>query len=411
MAWTPKDSNLYQNDGFIYQTPFNTGVGNWFGNMDRWRSIGDGQRMTADDVKQIQDFNKNGVGDVLGNAWMDNSNPHGAQNQKLYDAMRSYTYRGADGKTYMIGGNYYHGGGGDQEGAHTAGDLMYGGVGALGHADKGRDIGEMSYSLTEFNGNPEDMGNYNGSMFDAYDKNGRYVGSQIPTSLGDDQFAKHAAMMAAMVFGGAAMAGLGAAGAAGGMGGSLGEGALAASGNFGLNAGTAGAAAANAGAVGAGTAGGLSGVGSEAGGHGAFVGEAPWTPTAGGGAMPGAGGGLVGVPPPANPAMGGGGLFGGGGSSGGMLSGEMFNIPGIGSVTGKDMLGIGSMLAGAVSGGQGQEQSQTQTRELPEWLQGPVVGGLVPQTNWLMQDQLHGPSTGLLTPSKSKKKKPRKGLL
>jgi hypothetical protein len=374
MAWTPKDSNLYQNDGFMFQDPANTGIGNFFNNMAQWKAMnggGQGRHIGQGGAASIQDLNKNGVGAALGNAWMDNGNPHGQYNQQLYDAMKGYTYKGEDGKQYMINGNYYHGGGYDQEGANTAGDLMYGGVGALGHADKGRDIGEMSYSVTGFK--PDwggDMGAFNGQMFDMYDRTGKYVGGNLPMSMGDDQFNKTGALIAAMV----ASAGL--AGAA---------------------LGPAAGAGAGGGAAGAGGAGamGVEGIG----GVGGMMGAEGLGAAGGGGAIL-SGGAPAGFAGAGGAAAGGGAAASGGGS---LLSG-------LGSIGGSDLLKYGSMLAGAVSGGQGQQQSQTTTRELPDYLKEPVAGGLIPQVNWLMNDQMNGP--GLLSPSKSKKKKPaRKGLL
>jgi hypothetical protein len=120
----------------------------------------------------------------------------------------------------------------------------------------------------------------------------------------------------------------------------------------------------------------------------------------------GGGGAILSGGAPAGFAGAGGAAAGGGAaaSGGGSL------LSGLGSIGGSDLLKYGSMLAGAVSGGQGQQQSQTTTRELPDYLKEPVAGGLIPQVNWLMGQQMNGP--GLLSPSKSKNKKPaRKGLL
>jgi hypothetical protein len=306
-AWTPKGSTKYTNDGLAHQNVFNPGIGDWFSNMHKWKAMNgedEGKHIGKGGAADIQALNEHGVGSALGNAWMDNGNPHGQYNQQLYDAMKGYTYKGEDGKQYMINGTYYHGGGYDQEGANTAGDLMFGGVGALGHADKGRQIGEMAYSVTGFK--PDwggDMGAFNGQGFDMYDKDGKYVGGNLPMSMGDDQFAQHALTTALMVAS-AGLAGGALAGAQAGTGmmgglsgatnpvlaGSLGEGALAASGNFGALAGTAGAGAAPMAGVGGG------GLGS---GNGAFVGEGaqsgvPAWDGAGGGAGLGGGGGANG---------------------------------------------------------------------------------------------------------------------
>jgi hypothetical protein len=335
-----KPSTSYTNDGLAHQNPFNTGIGDWFGNMNKWKSMNgdrEGKHIGQGGAADIMDLNKNGVGGALGNAWMDNGNPHGQYNQQLYDAMRGYTYKGADGKQYMINGNYYHGGGYDQEGANTAGDLMYGGVGALGHPDKGRKIGEMSYSVTGFK--PDwggDMGAFNGQGFDMYDKDGKYVGGNLPMSMGDDQFNKHALTTAAMVatagLGGAALAGAQAGGGIGaGLAGAsnpvmaveaagLGAGGLGSMGSAGLTAGGAGT--------------GLGGVGSNVGGHGAFVGEGAWTPTAGGGAMPGGFGGTAGG-------------AAGGATTGGLSSG---GSSGLQNVV-KGVQGLNGLLGGGQGGG------------------------------------------------------------
>jgi hypothetical protein len=426
MAWNPKDSNLYQNDGFMFQDPANTGIGNFFNNMAQWKAMngeGEGRRIGQGGAASIQDLNKNGVGAALGNAWMDNGNPHGQYNQQLYDAMKGYTYKGEDGKQYMINGNYYHGGGYDQEGANTAGDLMYGGVGALGHADKGRDIGEMSYSVTGFK--PDwggDMGAFNGQMFDMYDRTGKYVGGNLPMSMGDDQFNKHALTTALMV----ASAGLGGAALAGAQaGGGIGAG-LAGASNPVIAAEAAGLGAGGLGSMGSAGLGGAGAVGGGLGtGNGAFLGEGiqsgipAWDGAAGGaaggfGTVP-----LSGVGAPTAPGIGApGGAAGGSSGLKGMLGQELFSIPGLGGVTGSNLLQIATPLLGALSGSQGQEVTQTQTKELPEWLQGPVYGpgGVIPQSQWLMGQQMNNP--GLLASQqqmkdkeKKKKERARKGLL
>jgi hypothetical protein len=86
---------------------------------------------------------------------------------------------------------------------------------------------------------------------------------------------------------------------------------------------------------------------------------------------------------------------GGSGGSGGMFSGSGVEIPGFGNMSWGQ---IGSTLLGSLAGSKGQQQSQTQTRELPPYLQGPVTGknGLLSSADRLMQHQLYGTPMGLL---------------
>lgn len=122
--------------------------------------------------------------------------------------------------------------------------------------------------------------------------------------------------------------------------------------------------------------GGLEGVA----GAGGIIG-APVASTAGAGAVSGLGAGSA-APTSA----------GSGTSGGGLLSGTAFNVPGLGNVSWTDLLKFGSVLAGAAAGGQGNEQTTTSTRELPDYLKGPVAGpnGLLSSANSLMQHQLYG---------------------
>jgi hypothetical protein len=416
-------SSLYTNDSFNHQNPFNQGIGDFWSNKDQWRDMQTGQQLTPEQLANLEALNKNGFDPSR--VWMDNGDPHGAESQKMYDAMKTYLYKGADGKEYMIGGGFYNGGPQDQETQATNYDFAFGGV----NTQAGRKPGEMSYSATEYRPDWDgDMGAYNGRGFDFFDKNGGYVGGNIPGTLGEKAWDRwQATVLASMVLAGAgaylAPAATGAsAGTTAGTA-TLGEGALAASGNFGVNAGTAGAAGANAAAAGAG---GVGAVGAT-GGDGAFLGEGVQS---GVGAWDGAAGGAaggygtvplqgVGAPSYGSGATGStGGMFGGGGgsSTGGMFGGSV-NIPGIGSVATSDIMKYALPLLGALGGSQGQEQTTTSTKELPEWLQGPVYGngGLIPQSQWLMNQQLTNPgmlNKGLLrTVDKKKAKERKRGLL
>jgi hypothetical protein len=138
---------------------------------------------------------------------------------------------------------------------------------------------------------------------------------------------------------------------------------------------------------------GVIGEGAVGGGAGGFIGEGAtsgipgWDGLAGsgvgGGGLPG--GGLTGmeggIPP--NPYTGGG---------GGLLGGKAFTLPGIGDVSWMDLLKVGGVLGGGLAGAQGNEQNQTVTKELPDYLKGPVTGqnGLLSSADRLMQHQLYG---------------------
>jgi hypothetical protein len=412
MAWNPKDSP-YQ-DSFVYQDPFNTGIGNFYGDMNNWRDMTTGQRLGADGAAFLQDANKNGID-------MNAASTEDPNYQRMLQAMHSYTYKGDDGKNYMIGGNYNRGGPTDQEAAASSKyDLAFGGVvdGA------GRKPGEMSYSTTQFK--PDwggDMGAYNGSAFDFYDKNGKYVGGNVPTSLGDDQFAKTTAAMIAMVALPALAAYMApAAGAATTGAGFVGEGAAS-----GVGAWDAALASTPSWTAGAGAAAPAAAAGDAVSGNGAFLGEGvqsgvpAWdgaagagagAPVAGSGGSVGSGGAVgsastpnpvTGTPPPANPnSIGWSGLFNGQGINGGLQA----------FMPSADAMQYALPILGALSGSKGQEVTKTETKELPDFLREPVAGqnGLVPNAQWLMQQQLQNP--GLLkSPKNRKKPNERRGLL
>jgi hypothetical protein len=97
-------------------------------------------------------------------------------------------------------------------------------------------------------------------------------------------------------------------------------------------------------------------------------------------------------------AAGGAAVEGGKAAAGGVLGKTAFALPGVGDVTWGNLLTLGSVLGGGLAGSKGQQQSQTQTRELPPYLQGPVTGknGLLSSADRLMQHQLYGTPMGLL---------------
>jgi hypothetical protein len=190
-----------------------------------------------------------------------------------------------------------------------------------------------------------------GKAYSTYGLDGSYGGDyQTQEMSGIKDFAKFAAIAAALGggmyglgFGGGAGAGAGAAGAGEMVNGAfLGEAPWAATGGGALDFGAAGAAGAagGAGAYGAGSSAGMQGL---AGSTAAFD-----------GAMAG-GSGLAGVG--AGTAAGGAGLLG-------------------------KALGIGSTLLGAAAGAKGQDASSTQTKDIPEWLKPYITGqgGLLSQT-------------------------------
>jgi hypothetical protein len=134
--------------------------------------------------------------------------------------------------------------------------------------------------------------------------------------------------------------------------------------------------------AGAGGAGGAAGAGEMV--NGAFLGEAPWSATGGGALDFGAGTSAMGA-----------GAGGGGGALGTMAPLEQMALPagmsasamptemalaGGSSLLGK-ALGVGSSLLGAAAGAQGQNASQTTSKDLPEYMKPYITGdgGLLAQ--------------------------------
>jgi hypothetical protein len=72
------------------------------------------------------------------------------------------------------------------------------------------------------------------------------------------------------------------------------------------------------------------------------------------------------------------------GGGGGLLSGLKSMVPAGTS----SMLGPAATLLGAAAGGKGQEASASTTRELPEYLRGPVANDLIPRTQGVLNSQL-----------------------
>jgi hypothetical protein len=61
---------------------------------------------------------------------------------------------------------------------------------------------------------------------------------------------------------------------------------------------------------------------------------------------------------------------------------------GTGGMSGSNLLGLATTLAGAYGGSQGQDASATSTRQLPGYLQGPVANDLIPRTQGLLATQM-----------------------
>jgi hypothetical protein len=57
-------------------------------------------------------------------------------------------------------------------------------------------------------------------------------------------------------------------------------------------------------------------------------------------------------------------------------------------LSGSNLLGAATTLAGAYGGSQGQDASATSTRQLPGYLQGPVANDLIPRTQGLLATQM-----------------------
>jgi hypothetical protein len=210
----------------------------------------------------------------------------------------------------------------------------------------------------------------NGTPFDIYDAQGKFLGSNkfdsISSMSAGKQFGIGAAMLAApfaltaMGVAGAGGAAAGGAGAGSGLtgGGFVGEGAM--SGIGGWDAAMAGATPWT-GAAGAGT-GALSGGGFV--GEGAASGIPAWD-----GAMGAVGGGSA--------ASGGGlsSLFGGGSGSGGLSSMLGGN---------SNLLGLGATALGALAGGQGQDQSTSSTRAMDPRMDQLFYGDLAQRVQGLL---------------------------
>lgn len=110
--------------------------------------------------------------------------------------------------------------------------------------------------------------------------------------------------------------------------------------------------------------------------------EQPWSPTPNStpldfGAPPGAPGGSApaGTPPPANPFA----------PQSYLDPKNLANLATSGA--GSGLLGPLATLAGAASGSQGQQESATQTQQLPGFLQGPVANDLIPKVQGLLGSQ------------------------
>lgn len=387
---------------FNPNSQYNTGIGDdWFKNQDKWKSVADGTY---------------GSDTPGGDGWM---------------------YKGDDGKRYIIRQNLGLGGQ-----APTDQEVADGATGFDAMLQK-NPYYNGGYTTTALHQNNEVVG-YNGIPHDMYDKEGNYIESKLPQGMGHDKPWRDAAILAAVVasagLAGYASAGAGAAGAGGGAGATGGAGAFEGYGvASGIGAEGGGAAAAGGGAAGS-YGSGASGADMSAfygdyGSTGGTYGGASGVTDLGGGVSMGADGSITstgagsvtGTPPPANPYYGSATSAAGTGGSGSTLSGMMgqsaFTAPGIGSVSYGDLLKLGMTAYGAYSGSQGQEQTTTSTKELPEWLQGPVYGqgGVVPASQSLMNQQLYGQSPGLLSgqmtqaQAKAKKKKEqekaKRGLL
>lgn len=357
---------------FNPSTQYNTGIGDdWFKNMDQWKDVKSGQM--GYDPKSLTGLHQF-TGGSYGETGEQVTNPAWAAAQSY--GSDGFSYKGEDGKRYII-----HRG--------TNGDNTW--------------DSQDGYTITPLHQDNKIVA-YNGIPHDQFDASGKYVGSALPQSLGHDKFWRDAALIAAMV-GTAGIAGYAMGPAAAGVGGGAGAGAggsgaaMGGSGAFlgeGVASGIGAWDAAMASAVPAATAG-AGGAGAEA-----LVGQA--APTAPGYGAPASSGGLFG-----SGASGSGGMFGG-----------SVSIPGIGSVSTSQLMQVAMPLLGALGGSQEQEVETTSTKELPEWLQQPVYGpgGLIPNTNALLQHQMGGGANinnpgGLLAPPKStsRKKPKRRGLL
>lgn len=229
----------------------------------------------------------------------------------------------------------------------------------------------------------------NGTPFDIYTNTGQRVGTHewqnISGETGLDKIWNTAIPLLTSMFIG------------GGLAGAAGYGPMAGGGA------SPGAVGSGAGFVGEGAASGIPGWDA------ALAGSPSWTSaggmTAGAGSANGmwdmtgsagsAGGGVV----PPNPYVGAGGAAatggaGAGGAAGGgvvppnpyaatgALGGLQNILNGNGSLN--NWLGLGSTLLGALSGGQGQQDNASVTKQLPQFLQTPVAGDLIPKTQAML---------------------------
>lgn len=257
---------------------------------------------------------------------------------------------------------------------------IYKGSGQAGDASDYSYTVDGWYGYDWHPGMVKDNAELNGTPFDRYDAQGNYLGSNAwsglhQNSLMDDLLPLGmVAAPFALTAMGVAGAGAGAAGSAGaagpgmaGWGADLGmEGLAGATSSGGMGTtltGTAGGALSAGGAV-AGP--GMAGWGMDLG----MEGLAGATPTSGMGAT------LTGTA--------GGALSAGDGGGGGWFSSLKNALPSGAS----SLLGPVATLAGAAAGGQGQDASASTTRELPEYLRGPVANDLIPRTQGVLNSQL-----------------------
>jgi hypothetical protein len=381
-AWAQQQNSPYAQNSPLGEGVSNMGIGqDWFANKDKWTpNIAPGE-----------------------NSFSAADNAYGKDYTDQLRGMAGYQYQGKDGQDYWINQNTRRNNVDQESQATNAQDYLFGGASGQGRAD-----GEKSYGVTRYNPDFKGDGSaYNGYMFDAYDKDGKFVGNRMSYTDGDKGFQKMGVMSAL------AMLGLGAAGglfggAAGGLGGSgagfVGEGA--ASGIGAWDGALAGASSGSAALGGAGAAGGAIdlGGGLGMGADGAIT-----------GATPGAASGLTNAGIMESVGAGAGSAGAGAGTGlKNLLGKELFSVPGLGGVTGSNLLQLAVPLLGALGGSQGTQNTQTQTRELPDYLKGPVAGpgGLIDQAGGLMNQQLNGSTPpGLLNNLKKAKRRYRYGLL
>jgi hypothetical protein len=260
---------------------------------------------------------------------------------------------------------------------------------------------------------------FNGQGYDQYGQGGNLTNSGVFTGIQDSnkagEFLTALAMMAApiaMTVAGAGAAGAAGAGAAGGGAGAagaggmvngafLGEGALSGIGAW--DGALAAAGAGGTGAMGAGADGLMNGLNGSDIMSDAFVSNGG----VGAGGFGGTNGSYM-----SNLLSGSGDLGSrvmGGTGAGGTGAGSAASTAASAAGTGSNLLGIGSTLLGAAAGAKGQEQSSTQTKDIPEWLKPYITGdgGLLSQTQqqlaasrsperMAMNDQIRNTGLGLM---------------